>query len=130
MQGGTADVEAYLARLPAPQRAALETLRARILKAAPGAVEVISYGMPTFKLGRGLVAMAAFKSHLSLFPMSNAVMDELADEVAPWKTSKGTLQFTPETPLPAGLVAKLVKARIRENAGLEAKRKARIAARR
>lgn len=117
-------VEAYLARLPEPKRSALERLRTQILKAAPGAVEVISYGVPTFKLGRGLVAIAAFKSHLSLFPMSDAVMEALDREVAPFKTSKGTLQFTPEKPLPARLVAKLVKARVEENRVLEAKKKA------
>jgi uncharacterized protein YdhG (YjbR/CyaY superfamily) len=126
MRDGTAaaSVEAYLRKVPEPQRSALETLRAQIRKAAPEAEEAISYGMPAFKQGRGLVAYAAFKGHCSLFPMSVAVLEELGEAVAPWRTSKGTLQFTPGKPLPARLVARLVKARIKENEALEAERRA------
>jgi uncharacterized protein YdhG (YjbR/CyaY superfamily) len=122
-----AGVEAYLARVPEPQRSALERLRAQIRKAAPEAEEAISYGVPAFRQGRGLVAYAAFKGHCSLFPMSDGVWSELGEDLAPWRTSKGTLQFTPDEPLPAKLVARLVKARIRENAALDAEKKAKTA---
>jgi uncharacterized protein YdhG (YjbR/CyaY superfamily) len=111
---GPADVDNYLAALGDDQRAALEKLRKTIKAAAPGATETISYQMPAFKLeGRFLVSYAAFRDHCSLFPGA-AVPDELGDEVKPFVAGKGTLQFTPEKPMPAALVKKLVKTRIRE----------------
>ena len=122
-------VEAYLARLPAPERAALEKLRATIRSAAPAAEEAISYQIPAFKLNGGLVAYAAFKKHCSFFPMSNNVTAALADEIAPWFTSKGTLQFTFDQPLPAALVRKIVKARIAENTQVKPKTRPRPKAR-
>lgn len=109
-------IEEYLADLPAKQRAALETLRKVIKTAAPQATESISWGMPTFKDTRPLVAYAAFKEHLSFFVMSTAVMDDYKDELAAFDSSKGTIRFQPEKPLPVALVKKLVKARIEENA--------------
>ena len=118
-------VEAYLARLPVPERAALEKLRATIRAAAPAAEEAISYHIPTFKLNGGLVAYAAFKKHCSFFPMSNVVTTALAKDIAPHLTSKGTLQFTVDKPLPAALVKKIVKARIAENTQVKPKTKPR-----
>ena len=109
-------VEDYLAGLPARSRAALERLRRTIKTAAPGATEAISYGMPAFKdQGRSLVAYAAFKDHCSLFPMSTAVIEADREELGPYVSGKGTLRFTPERPIPAALVKKIVKARLAEN---------------
>ena len=71
--------------------------------------------MPAFRYKGALVGYAAFKKHCSFFPMSAALLDEFADEVAPYRTAKGTLQFAPDKPLPAALVKKLVKARVRQN---------------
>jgi uncharacterized protein YdhG (YjbR/CyaY superfamily) len=111
---GAADVDNYLAALGDDQRAALEKLRKTIKAAAPDAVETISYQMPAFKIeGRFLVSYAAFKDHCSLFPGA-AVPDELGDEVKPFVAGKGTLQFTPEKPIPAALVKKIVTTRLRE----------------
>ncbi len=111
---GPADVDTYLAALGDDQRAALEKLRKTIKAAAPRAVETISYQMPAFKLeGRFLVSYAAFKDHCSLFPGA-AVPDELGDEVKPFVAGKGTLRFTPEKPIPAALVKKIVRTRVRE----------------
>jgi uncharacterized protein YdhG (YjbR/CyaY superfamily) len=111
---GSADVDTYLAALGDDQRAALERLRKTIRAAAPDAVETISYQMPAFKLeGRFLVSYAAFKDHCSFFPGA-AVPDELVDEVKPFVAGKGTLRFTPERPIPAALVKKMVKTRVRE----------------
>ncbi len=112
-----ASVEAYLAALPDDQRTVLENLRGIIRAAAPEATEQISYGMPTFKThGRFLVSYAAFKRHFSLFPASQAVIDALGDEITPFHTGKGTIQFTAERPLRADLVTRLVKVRLEENA--------------
>jgi uncharacterized protein YdhG (YjbR/CyaY superfamily) len=80
------------------------------------ATEAISYQLPTFKLdGRGLVAFGAFKNHCSLFPMSMAVIKAHEGDLKNYYTSKGTIRFTVDKPLPAALVKKLVKARIEEN---------------
>jgi uncharacterized protein YdhG (YjbR/CyaY superfamily) len=123
---GTAakEVEAYIARVPEPLRGALETVRAQIRKAAPDADETISYGVPTFKIaGRMLMSYAAFKKHLSIFP-GPAAIEAHAERLADFKTSRGTIQFTPEKPLPAALVRSIVKRRIAENTALEAKKRA------
>jgi uncharacterized protein YdhG (YjbR/CyaY superfamily) len=110
-------VDGYLAAVPEGPRAALQRLRATIKAAAPEAIETISYQMPAFKLhGRFLVSYAAFKDHCSLFPASEAVMEALGQELKPYFSGKGTLRFTPDKPIPAALVKKIVKARIEENA--------------
>jgi uncharacterized protein YdhG (YjbR/CyaY superfamily) len=114
---GPTSVADYLAALPEEQRAALEKLRKTIKAAAPEATETISYQMPTFKdHGRFLVSYAAFKNHCSLFPASGAVMEVLGEELKPYFSGKGTLRFTPDKPIPAVLVKKIVKTRIEENA--------------
>ena len=98
------------------KRAALEKLRKTIHAAAPRAEEVISYGIPTIKVdGRGVVAFGAWAHHLALYPMSYAVIREHADQLTRFEVAKGTIRFTPEHPLPAMLVRKIVKARIAEN---------------
>ena len=109
----TAQIDARLAALPADQRAALQTLRQRIAAAAPAAEEAISYGMPAFRYhGRSLVSYAAFKAHCSFFPMSSALIEGHRDELAGFATAKGTLRFTPERPLPNGLVERIVRERM------------------
>lgn len=109
-------VEAYLAHVPEPARATLEKVRVAIRAAAPKeAEECISYGMPAFRYKGALVAYAAFKKHCSFFPMGSAVLDEFGDEVAAYRTAKGTLQFAVDKPLPVALVKKMVKARVRQN---------------
>ena len=109
------EVEQYLAKVPSEPRATLEKLRKTIKAAAPKAVEVISYGIPTFKLdGRMLVSYAAFKEHCSFFPGS-APIKAHESELKSYVTSKGTIRFPNSKPLPAALVKKLVKTRIDEN---------------
>jgi uncharacterized protein YdhG (YjbR/CyaY superfamily) len=111
-----ADVEAYLAGCPEPHRTTLEKIRAMIRAAAPkDATEAISYGMPAFRYKGGLVGYAAFKEHCSFFPMSASLLDDFADDVKAYRTSKGTLQFPVDKPLPAALVKKMVKARVAQN---------------
>lgn len=113
---GTAAVEAYLAAVPEPARTTLQAVRGRVRAAAPKtAEECISYGMPALRYNGVLVGYAAFKRHCSFFPMSAALLDEFADEVQPYRTAKGTLQFPPDKPLSATLVRKIVKARVAQN---------------
>jgi uncharacterized protein YdhG (YjbR/CyaY superfamily) len=113
---GTSAVDAYLAAVPEPVRGTLEKMRVLIRSAAPAeATEAIGYGMPTFRYKGALVAYAAFKNHCSLFPMNASLVEAFKDELKEYKTSKGTIQFTVDKPLPAALVKKLVKARVAEN---------------
>ena len=108
-------VEDYLAAQPKEVRAALEQLRETIRFVVPDAEEVISYQIPTFKLGGPLVAYAAFANHCSFFVMSPPLMEKFAKELAPYEVGKATVHFAPEQPLPTTLVKRLVKARVKEN---------------
>jgi uncharacterized protein YdhG (YjbR/CyaY superfamily) len=109
-------VDEYLAGVAEPARSTLNRVRATIRSAVPPeATEAISYGMPTFKYKGGLVAFAAFANHCSLFPMSGSVIEALKNELKDYFTSKGTIRFPVDKPLPAALVKKLVKARIAQN---------------
>lgn len=114
---GSAAVDAYLARVPEPAHSTLEKVRAVIRSAVPkDATEILSYGLPTFRHnGRNVVAYAAFKNHCSLFPLQASLIDEMKDELKAYRTSKGTLQFPVDKPLPATLLKKMVKARLAEN---------------
>lgn len=114
----------FLDALPAAQRTALEQLREMILRAAPAAEEYVGYGIPAFRLDGPLVSFGAAKSHCALYVQSPAVMAALADDLVGLDTSKGTIRFTPDKPLPEALVARIVRARITENAALMAARKA------
>jgi uncharacterized protein YdhG (YjbR/CyaY superfamily) len=112
---GRRDVERYLAALRPEQQAALATLRARIRSAAPGATESLYYGMPAFRLGgKALVSYLAAKEHCSLFPLSTHTIAAHRAALAGYDTNPGTIRFPAEKPLPAGLVRRLVKARIAE----------------
>jgi uncharacterized protein YdhG (YjbR/CyaY superfamily) len=112
-------VDEYLAIVPEPARSTLVKVRATIRAVAPpGATESISYGMPMFKYKGMLVGFAAFSRHCSLFPGAGPIA-ALRDELKGFPTSKGTIQFPLDKPLPGALVKKLVKARIAENEGKE-----------
>ena len=115
-------VREYLARVPPEQRAALEKLRQTIKAVVPAAAEVISYQIPTFKLdGRRLVSYAAFKNHCSFFPGAGPV-ERYQEELKSYRTSKGTIQFSPEDPLPVALIKKLVRTRVELNEAARNKR--------
>lgn len=106
----------YLATLSAEKRAALEKLRRVIRAAAPEAEECISYGIPAFRLnGKLLVAYGAAARHCSFYP--GAVLESLGQELQGYDTSKGTIRFAAENPLPAALVRKVVKLRIAQRSG-------------
>jgi uncharacterized protein YdhG (YjbR/CyaY superfamily) len=108
-------IDEYLASVGPETRAALEGLRATIRAAVPNAQECISYGMPAFRLNGKLIAgFTAATRHCSFHPMSGATVETLKAELRAYETSKGTIRFSPSSPLPAGLVRKLVRARIAE----------------
>ena len=114
--GSIKDVEAYLAAVPEPARTTLARIRAAIRSAVPPeATEGISYGMPAFRYKGPLVGYAAFPNHCGLYPMNPAVIEAFREELNKYETSKGTIRFPVDKPLPATLVKKLVKARVAEN---------------
>ena len=109
-------IDEYLASVNADQRVALEKLRKIIRAVAPKAEECISYGIPAFRLnGRSLVFFGAWADYCSFYPGSSATLKRFRDDLKDFETSKGTIRFSPQEPLPAALVKKLVKARMAEN---------------
>ena len=109
------DVDEYLAGVPEPARSTLNKMRATIRSAVPPeATEVISYRMPAFRHNRVLVWFAAFSDHCSLFPTA-AIIEKFKNELKPFSTSKGTIQFPTNKPLPLAIIKKLVKARVAQN---------------
>jgi len=112
------DVRDYLASLPAPVRRRVRELRGIILSAAPDAEETISYRIPAFKHGgRILVYCAGWKEHTSLYPLTAGMKQACAADLARFDTSKGTIRFPSERPLPVAVIKRLVKARLRELGG-------------
>lgn len=107
-------IQDYIARQPEQVRVRLEIIRSTILKAAPKAVEVISYQMPAFKLNGMLVYFAAFKNHIGFYAMPT-VHHAFKKELSVYKTGKGSVQFPLDKPLPVGLITKIVKFRVKEN---------------
>jgi uncharacterized protein YdhG (YjbR/CyaY superfamily) len=111
-------VDEYLAAVPVEQRAALEALRRTIRSIVPQAVECISYGIPAFRLGRSVVAgFAARAKGCSYYPFSGSTLGTLAADLAKYERTKSALHFRAEKPLPAGLVRKLIMARLAEIGG-------------
>jgi uncharacterized protein YdhG (YjbR/CyaY superfamily) len=108
-------IDSYLAGLDEPKRAALEALRRSILAVIPDAEQCISYGMPAFKVqGKTVAGFAAFKNHLSYLPHSGSVLQKLGGDLVGYQSTKGSLHFAIDEPLPPGLVNKLVTTRMRE----------------
>jgi len=109
------DIDGYLAGLDEPKRSTLQELRRCILVAVPHAEECISYGMPAFRVQGEIVAgFAAFKNHLSYLPHSGSVLTVLGADVASYQSTKGSLHFAVNEPLPPELVTRLVATRMRE----------------
>jgi uncharacterized protein YdhG (YjbR/CyaY superfamily) len=113
--GAPINVDEYLAGVPEPARSTLNKMRAAIRSAVPrDATETISYGIPAFKHKRVLVWFAAFSNHCSLFPTAS-IIEEFKNQLKGFSTSKGTIHFPIDKPLPLALVKKLVKARVAQN---------------
>ena len=108
-------VDEYLERVPEAARTTLKKIRTVIRSVAPPeATEGISYGMPTFKYKGMLASFGAFSDHCSLFPGAGPTI-EFKNELKNFQTSKGTVRFAPNKPLPTALLKRLLKARIAEN---------------
>jgi len=104
----------YISTFPEKTQVLLQQLRTEILKTAPKAEEVISYGMPGFKLNGLLVWFAGYKNHIGFYPKPEAIV-VFKKDLAAYKTSKGAIQFPIDEPLPLALIKKIVKFRIEEN---------------
>jgi len=109
-------VDGYLDALPEPAHSTLRHVRAVIQSVVPKeTTEVISYGMPMFKFNGMLIGYAAFKNHCSLFPTGSGVIEMFAKDLKGYKTSRGTIQFPSDEPLPDAVIRKIVKQRVKEN---------------
>ena len=118
MPGGAAEVDAYLAALPPTPQAALRDLRATLARLLPDHVETISYAMPGFRQpgpkGKMVAGYAAFARHLGLYPHSGTILPQLILETTGYRTSKSGILFTPDRPLPTGLIQQIVALRLAE----------------
>ena len=118
MKSGKAakNVDEYLAGTPEPARGTLQHIRKVIKSVVPKeTTEVISYRIPVFKYNGMLVGYAAFAKHCSLFPTGSGVIEKFAKELKGYKTSRGTIQFPSDKPIPDALVKKIVRERVIEN---------------
>jgi uncharacterized protein YdhG (YjbR/CyaY superfamily) len=119
-------IDQYIAGFPADVRERLQAIRAMVHEVAPEATEGISYGMPAFKQGGGLVYFAAFKHHIGLYGAS-AAADAFKDRIGNNKTTKGSIQFPSDRPLPMDLIREILEFRVQESfQRREARKSARV----
>jgi uncharacterized protein YdhG (YjbR/CyaY superfamily) len=115
MPMGAHDVDAYMRGVPEPQRSTLAQVRATLEVLLPDADQTISYGSPTFKVGgKGVAGFAAFARHCSYLPMSGSVTATLAEQLTGYETTKGSVKFPVDAPLPEPILRALVDARLAE----------------
>ena len=107
-------MDAYIRSFDSPQKEMLQQLRSLIKKAAPGAEEIISYKMPAYRLNGMLVYFAGYEHHIGFYAVPSANI-KFKKELEGYKTSKGTIQFPLGKRLPAGLITRIVKFRVKEN---------------
>jgi uncharacterized protein YdhG (YjbR/CyaY superfamily) len=107
-------VDEYIASYPAEVQAKLKAIRQTVIEAAPGASEKISYGMPYYSLNGRLIYFAAFKNHIGFYPMA-AVIKAFKSDLGDYETSKGTIRFPLDKPLPLPLIHRIVEYRVKEN---------------
>ena len=109
------EIDKFFATVEEPKRSTLEEMRRRILEVVPDAEQTIKYGMPAcLKDGWCFVCIAPFKNHINWSPYSSKVFPVLADELAGYTVSKGSMQFAVDKPLPKTLVKKLIRVRLAE----------------
>jgi uncharacterized protein YdhG (YjbR/CyaY superfamily) len=111
---GFTSIDEYIATFPQDIQGILEKLRSTIRKAAPNAEETINYQMPTFTLKGNLVHFAAFKKHIGFYPTPSGI-EKFKKELSVYQGAKGSVQFPLDSPIPYGLVSKIVKFRVKEN---------------
>ena len=115
-------IDEYINSFPKELKQLLQEVRKTIRKAAPSAEEAISYQIPTFKLNGNLVHFAAFKNHIGFYPGSKAIII-FSKEIASYKSSKGTIQFPLDKPMPLTLIKKIVRFRVKESSSKVKKNK-------
>ena len=113
-KAGFQSIDEYIAGFPPDTQALLETVRATIKAAAPGAAERISYGMPAFALHGPLVYFAALKNHIGFYP-TNSGIEAFRDELAGYEVTKGSAKFPVNRPLPLDLIRRIVEYRVDQN---------------
>jgi uncharacterized protein YdhG (YjbR/CyaY superfamily) len=120
-------IDEYIQTFPKDVQKILEQIRQSIKDVVPDVEETISYQIPTFKLyGKYLVYFAGWKNHISLYPVTDTIKEKIKKEIASYKTSKGTLQFPLDKPMPLSLIKKIVKYKIKEFAELKNSRAAKL----
>lgn len=123
MQTAAKNIDDYIADFPPDVQKILQKIRAAIHKAAPEAVETISYQIPTFDLNGHLIHFAAYKNHIGLYPAPSGIV-KFKKELAPYESAKGSVRLPLDQPIPYDLITKIVKFRLKENlAKAEAKKK-------
>ncbi len=120
-QNDTEGVNKYISNLPVEQQIALERVRQIIKNTVPEAQEYLSYKMPAYHFHGMIGGFAAFKNHCSFFPWDSKTIDVFKDELTGFKTSAGTIQFTPEKPLSEELLQKILRYRVEGNLEKEKK---------
>ncbi len=108
------EIDHYIAAFPPPTQNLLEQMRSTILKAAPGAEEVIGYKMPAYRLHGVLVYFAGYKGHIGFYPSGSGIAS-FKKKLSVYKGAKGSVQFPLDQPLPVSLITKIVKLRVKEN---------------
>ena len=123
-KAGYKSVDEYLAAQPPVVQRLLERVRATIRKAIPGAQEVISYKIPTYKLhGRPVLYFAGWKQHYSIYPSTSQVVAAFKDDLQSYEVSKGTIKFPLSEPVPVKLIEGIAKVRAKEVAESEGRKK-------
>jgi uncharacterized protein YdhG (YjbR/CyaY superfamily) len=107
-------IEEYISMFPENIQIILKKIRKIIKKNAPNSEETINYQIPTFRLNGNLVHFAAFKNHIGFYPTSTGIK-YFEKDLIPYKHAKGSVQFRLDEPIPFGLIAKIVKFRVKEN---------------
>jgi uncharacterized protein YdhG (YjbR/CyaY superfamily) len=106
-------IDTYIAGFPQEVQMLLKQVRATIKKAAPGATEAIKYRLATFVLNENLVHFGAFRNHIGFYPTASGI-EAFKDKLAPYRSSKGAVQFPIDKPMPLSLIAGIVKFRVKE----------------
>lgn len=109
-------VDKYIAAFPKNVQKILEDVRQIIKEVIPKAEELISYQIPTFRLnGSYIIYFAGWKNHISLYPVTDEIKEKFKKEISSYKTSKGTIQFPLDKPIPFSLIKRIVKYKVKEN---------------
>lgn len=108
------NIDEYIAEFPDEVQKRMQQIRKTIQKAAPEAVEAISYQMPTYKLNGNLVHFAAYNKHIGFYPAPQGI-EQFKEELSKYKGAKGSVQFPLDQPLPLDLIEMIVKYRVEQN---------------